>query len=66
VLRAIDKLDKFGVEGVKLLLGPGRWDGGKEGEGDFTPGAGLDEETWSSSVISGFKEIATIRGCRGA
>ncbi|SEB81362.1 histidyl-tRNA synthetase [Nitratireductor aquibiodomus] len=44
VLRAIDKLDKFGPEGVKLLLGEGRWDGGKEGEGDFTKGAGLDEE----------------------
>jgi histidyl-tRNA synthetase len=43
VLRAIDKLDKFGSEGVKLLLGPGRWDGGKEGEGDFTKGAGLDD-----------------------
>ncbi|MEO9612182.1 MAG: histidine--tRNA ligase [Nitratireductor sp.] len=43
VLRAIDKLDKFGPEGVKLLLGPGRWDGGREGEGDFTKGAGLDE-----------------------
>lgn len=42
-LRAIDKLDKFGVKGVKLLLGEGRWDGGKEGEGDFTPGVGLDE-----------------------
>ncbi|TPN91393.1 histidine--tRNA ligase [Mesorhizobium sp. B1-1-5] len=43
VLRAIDKLDKLGPEGVRLLLGPGRWDGGKEGEGDFTKGAGLDE-----------------------
>jgi histidyl-tRNA synthetase len=43
VLRAIDKLDKFGPEGVRLLLGPGRWDGGREGEGDFTKGAGLDE-----------------------
>ncbi|MFZ1814636.1 MAG: histidine--tRNA ligase [Rhizobiaceae bacterium] len=43
VMRSIDKLDKFGVEGVRLLLGPGRWDGGKEGEGDFTPGVGLDE-----------------------
>lgn len=41
VLRAIDKLDKFGPDGVKLLLGKGRWDGGKEGEGDFTKGAGL-------------------------
>jgi histidyl-tRNA synthetase len=44
VLRAIDKLDKFGPEGVRLLLGKGRWDGGREGEGDFTKGAGLNEE----------------------
>lgn len=43
VLRAMDKLDKFGIEGVKLLLGPGRWDGGEEGEGDFTEGAGLSD-----------------------
>ena len=41
VLRAIDKLDKFGPEDVRLLLGAGRWDGGKEGEGDFTKGAEL-------------------------
>jgi histidyl-tRNA synthetase len=40
VLRAIDKLDKFGPEGVRLLLGPGR----KDESGDFTKGAGLDEE----------------------
>ncbi len=39
VLRAIDKLDKFGVEGVKLLLGEGR----RDESGDFTQGAGLDE-----------------------
>ena len=44
VLRAIDKLDKFGVEGVRLLLGSGRWDGGKIDEGDFTKGAGLKEK----------------------
>jgi len=44
VLRAIDKLDKFGWSGVKELLGTGRWDGGKEGEGDFTKGAGLEAE----------------------
>jgi histidyl-tRNA synthetase len=44
VLRAIDKLDKFGPEGVKLLLGKGRWDGGVEGEGDFTKGAELDDQ----------------------
>ncbi len=41
VLRAIDKLDKFGPEGVKLLLGVGR----KDESGDFTKGAGLDAET---------------------
>ncbi|RFC64389.1 histidine--tRNA ligase [Fulvimarina endophytica] len=40
VLRAIDKLDKFGVEGVRLLLGEGR----KDESGDFTPGAGLSRE----------------------
>src|SRR5690349_18666509 len=39
VLRAIDKLDKFGAEGVRLLLGRGR----KDESGDFTPGAGLTE-----------------------
>ncbi|WP_353642384.1 histidine--tRNA ligase [Mesorhizobium sp. WSM2239] len=43
VLRAIDKLDKFGPEGVRLLLGPGRWDGGREGDGDFTKGAALSD-----------------------
>jgi histidyl-tRNA synthetase len=44
VLRAIDKFDKFGPEGVRLLLGAGRWDGGEVGKGDFTKGAGLDDE----------------------
>jgi histidyl-tRNA synthetase len=43
VLRAIDKLDKFPVEEVEKLLGPGRWDGGEEEKGDFTKGAGLDD-----------------------
>jgi len=37
VLRAIDKLDKFGPEGVRLLLGAGR----KDESGDFTKGAEL-------------------------
>ena len=37
VLRAIDKLDKFGAEGVRLLLGEGR----KDESGDFTKGAHL-------------------------
>ena len=40
VLRAIDKLDRLGVEGVTALLGPGR----KDESGDFTKGAGLTAE----------------------
>jgi histidyl-tRNA synthetase len=47
VLRAIDKLDKFGPEGVRLLLGAGR----KDESGDFTKGAGLDDEQ-SDRVIA--------------
>ncbi len=44
VLRAIDKLDRLGPEGVRALLGPGR----KDESGDFTKGAGLGEEhNWS-------------------
>ena len=37
VLRAIDKFDKVGIEGVRDLLGNGRMDP----SGDFTKGAGL-------------------------
>jgi histidyl-tRNA synthetase len=37
VLRAIDKLDRLGREGVRDLLGEGR----KDESGDFTKGAGL-------------------------
>ena len=44
VLRAIDKLDKFGVAGVALLLGEGRWENYPDKSGDFTKGAGLSEE----------------------
>ena len=39
VLRAIDKLDRLGTDGVRALLGPGR----KDESGDFTEGAGLSE-----------------------
>ncbi|MDY8107952.1 histidine--tRNA ligase [Fulvimarina sp. 2208YS6-2-32] len=48
VLRAIDKLDKFGVEGVRLLLGEGR----KDESGDFTPGAGLDDAAIQRLLVS--------------
>jgi histidyl-tRNA synthetase len=37
VMRAIDKLDRLGVAGVRQLLGEGR----KDESGDFTKGAGL-------------------------
>jgi histidyl-tRNA synthetase len=37
VLRAIDKLDRLGLTGVRALLGEGR----KDESGDFTKGAGL-------------------------
>ncbi len=39
VLRAIDKLDRLGPDGVRALLGEGR----KDESGDFTRGAGLNE-----------------------
>lgn len=38
VLRAIDKLDRLGMDGVRALLGEGRTDA----SGDFTKGAGLN------------------------
>ncbi|HWF64648.1 MAG TPA: histidine--tRNA ligase [Rhizomicrobium sp.] len=38
VLRAMDKFDRLGEKGVRLLLGEGR----KDESGDFTKGAGLD------------------------
>jgi len=57
VLRAIDKLDKFGVDGVRQLLQAGRWDGGKEGEGDFTKGAGLDDR--QAAIVVSFFVVTT-------
>ena len=49
VLRAIDKLDRLGEEGVRALLGEGR----KDESGDFTPGAGLNFEQ-IEIIIKGF------------
>lgn len=40
VLRAIDKVDRLGIDGVRLLLGDGR----KDDSGDFTKGAGLSSQ----------------------
>jgi histidyl-tRNA synthetase len=53
VLRAIDKLDKFGAEGVRLLLGEGR----KDESGDFTKGARLNEA--QIARLMGFVTTAT-------
>jgi histidyl-tRNA synthetase len=47
VLRAMDKLDKFGFEGVSKLLGDGR----KDESGDFTKGVGLSEDAISRVLI---------------
>lgn len=48
VLRAIDKIDRLGPEGVRALLGEGR----KDESGDFTKGAGLSAE--QAEVVMGF------------
>jgi histidyl-tRNA synthetase len=50
VLRAVDKYDRLGIEGVKELLGAGR----KDASGDFTKGAGLSELA-SATVLSIFE-----------
>jgi histidyl-tRNA synthetase len=52
VLRALDKFDKFGVEGVTFLLGKGR----KDESGDFTKGAGL-----AANQIDTLLEFTTAR-----
>jgi len=54
VLRAIDKLDRLGWEGVSLLLGEGR----KDESGDFTKGAGLNP--------SQIESLLTLIQSRGA
>jgi len=48
VLRAIDKLDRLGPDGVRALLGAGR----KDDSGDFTEGAGLSSA--QVDVVMGF------------
>ena len=65
VLRAIDKLDRLGIEGVRALLGKGR----KDESGDFTPGAGLGEAQIAKVVgyvsveaaASGRETVARLR-----
>ncbi len=56
VLRAIDKLDRLGLDGVRALLGPGR----KDESGDFTKGAGLDDA--QTQTLLRFLESAAKAG----
>ncbi len=77
VMRAIDKADKFPASEIIKLLGPGRWDGGEEGRGDFTKGAGLKDsqinaiinfigspgETGGGAI--GVSDAATLANVRG-
>ncbi len=56
VLRAIDKLDRLGPDGVRALLGEGR----KDASGDFTEGAGLGAA--QAETVMGFMQA---RGASG-
>jgi histidyl-tRNA synthetase len=56
VLRAIDKLDRLGLDGVRALLGEGR----KDESGDFTKGAGLGAE--QAEIVMGFMQAKRATG----
>ena len=56
VLRAIDKLDRLGTDGVRALLGEGR----KDDSGDFTKGAGLSAE--QAEIVMGFMDARRDTG----
>ncbi len=56
VLRAIDKIDRLGEEGVRALLGEGR----KDESGDFTKGAGLSAD--QAEVVMGFTSAKRATG----
>jgi histidyl-tRNA synthetase len=56
VLRAIDKLDRLGLDGVRDLMGAGR----KDDSGDFTDGAGLTEP--QADVVMGFMQAKRDTG----
>jgi histidyl-tRNA synthetase len=56
VLRAIDKLDRLGADGVRALLGAGR----EDESGDFTKGAGLSDE--QATIVMGFMQAKRDSG----
>jgi histidyl-tRNA synthetase len=55
VLRAIDKFDRLGEAGVRALLGEGR----KDESGDFTKGAGLQDNAADRVLASTCPETGT-------
>ena len=59
VLRAIDKLDRLGPEGVRALLGAGR----KDESGDFTRGAGCraSSRQRNAIVVARLRRVARLR-----
>ncbi|MGH6841477.1 MAG: histidine--tRNA ligase, partial [Methylocella sp.] len=60
VLRAVDKFDRLGVEGVRALLGAGR----KDESGDFTKGADLDLDAIEKMMALFEIEVAAARASR--
>jgi histidyl-tRNA synthetase len=56
-MRAIDKLDRLGVDGVKMLLGKGR----KDESGDFTKGAELSDKQ-IVGIVAAITESAEAGG----
>jgi histidyl-tRNA synthetase len=58
VLRAIDKYDRLGVEGVGQLLGAGR----RDESGDFTKGAGLspDQIRWIMLYVNSMNDTLNL------
>lgn len=56
VLRAIDKIDRLGPDGVRALLGEGR----RDESGDFTKGAGLSDA--QAEVVIGFMDASRETG----
>ncbi len=67
VLRAIDKLDRLGKDGVRQLLGAGR----KDESGDFTKGAGLSGDQTDAVLVFLDRRVgqgpsgATVRSASG-